>query len=680
MITPLSRPLWDNLPLLPFTQFPWRFLSVQAFFGALAAGGLALLPGRQVVVPVVVLIIAISGLGDLKTDHLYLTDADITAEQLAEYEWFTGNIGSTVSAEYLPIYVQPRPFTSSWLNDGRRAAVLQSVPGIEAEPISLETDHQRWAISTEEVTEVAMPVMAWPGWAVMVDGSAVESAPAPGSGLISVIVPAGEHIVEVKLGRTPVRTAAEIVSVIALLVLGWLGWPFVRSHANKVNLRWLLVGIVGLVIVSVGLRLWPTPSLEEDTLSWDFEQLGYLHHSPEGIPFEGDLLLRRYAYSMDSAVPGDTFTVTLDWERANGSTAEIALMTPAIQRTSAAPILAVHTMAVDSGEVTYTFEIPENAPAGLYVPRVIVAGAKALTDSGQARGELFLQPVRVLNSSDPTEDENDTLAVRAVDVVYQKANVLQVQLQWLTQEPLTQNYNVSLRLVDANGLVVAQQDAQPGFGYLPSSGWPPGRWENDWLTLPLPEEFSAEHYDDSPYALVVRLYKVETEEVVFIRRIGEMVWEGNSLAFQETPRLLSFPEGWAPPLATYEGIIRLDHYTLEQSADSLDLTIFWHALNDVHENFFHFVHLVDPETGNIVAQHDSMPRNDTYPTSQWHSSEVIADRLWLSLMDVPAGEYRLYAGLYRNQGDSFPPLDGVAGREGRPLDGGRVLLERIVIR
>ena len=34
MITPLSKLLWDRLPLLPMVQFPWRFLSVQALFAA----------------------------------------------------------------------------------------------------------------------------------------------------------------------------------------------------------------------------------------------------------------------------------------------------------------------------------------------------------------------------------------------------------------------------------------------------------------------------------------------------------------------------------------------------------------------------------------------------------------------------------------------------------------------
>jgi hypothetical protein len=41
MITPLSRLLWDHLPLLSIAQFPWRFLSVQALFTAAATAALA---------------------------------------------------------------------------------------------------------------------------------------------------------------------------------------------------------------------------------------------------------------------------------------------------------------------------------------------------------------------------------------------------------------------------------------------------------------------------------------------------------------------------------------------------------------------------------------------------------------------------------------------------------------
>ncbi|HSH04892.1 MAG TPA: 6-pyruvoyl-tetrahydropterin synthase-related protein, partial [Anaerolineae bacterium] len=47
MITPLSAPLWRFLPLLDFTQFPWRFLSVQALGTSLLIASLGQLPRPQ---------------------------------------------------------------------------------------------------------------------------------------------------------------------------------------------------------------------------------------------------------------------------------------------------------------------------------------------------------------------------------------------------------------------------------------------------------------------------------------------------------------------------------------------------------------------------------------------------------------------------------------------------------
>ena len=63
-----------------------------------------------------------------------------------------------------------------------------------------------------------------------------------------------------------------------------------------------------------------------------------------------------------------------------------------------------------------------------------------------------------------------------------------------------------------------------------------------------------------------------------------------------------------------------------------------------------------------------MPRQDSYPTSQWFAGEIIADPLTLALADVPAGEYQLLAGLYRNLGDDegFSRLQTM-GEEGLPL-------------
>ena len=61
-------------------------------------------------------VLIIAAFGTLRTEFIAIRDADVTAERLMEYEWFTGNIGTTISAEYLPSTVQPRTFTSVRLN------------------------------------------------------------------------------------------------------------------------------------------------------------------------------------------------------------------------------------------------------------------------------------------------------------------------------------------------------------------------------------------------------------------------------------------------------------------------------------------------------------------------------------------------------------------------------------
>ncbi|MBC8249883.1 MAG: hypothetical protein H8E90_09415, partial [Anaerolineales bacterium] len=111
LITPLSRPLWDNVPLLPFVQFPWRFLSLQAFFASLVIGYLAQrLPRPRLLALWVVphptglacvtgaVLLAAAMLG-LRPEYLPIGEADITVERLMLYEYFTANVGTTIRHE-----------------------------------------------------------------------------------------------------------------------------------------------------------------------------------------------------------------------------------------------------------------------------------------------------------------------------------------------------------------------------------------------------------------------------------------------------------------------------------------------------------------------------------------------------------------------------------------------------
>ena len=128
MITPVSKVVWDTLPLLSLTQFPWRFLSIQALFCAFAIGYLATLfthyaTRNTLLTSFSGVALAAAVLLPLHPDYLPIRADEITPARLQLYEAFTGNIGTTIRAEYLPRTTVPRPYTGPQLIDPSAASL-----------------------------------------------------------------------------------------------------------------------------------------------------------------------------------------------------------------------------------------------------------------------------------------------------------------------------------------------------------------------------------------------------------------------------------------------------------------------------------------------------------------------------------------------------------------------------
>lgn len=664
MITPWSRWLWDHLPLLPFTQFPWRFLSVQALGVALVTAGVGWLPGRRYWVPLVMGGLLVSSLGQLPADHLILTDADVTVEKLAHYEWFTGNIGSTVSFEYLPPSVGQRPFNSDWLVTGERdRAVVLGGEGV-GELVARRATRQTWRVVVEQDDVVRFPTLYWPGWEAAVDGQRVEIVPTAGSGLISVPVPAGSHTVELRLGRTTVRQVAEWVSLTAvLLTLFLLLW---RANLTAVG-RKAAVGAAGLLLLAGLSRLTRAEPLPPDDLTWDFAQMGYLHHDINGVAFADGSRLHSYRYSQEDVAAGETWELAVSLAAAQPGDLTLTLATPAITwpaviEQALAPPLAVQTVRVVGQTAVFSVPIPANAPANLYVPRLEWSHGQPLLPSGRARGALFLRPLRVTNEG----ATDGGLEVQA-DEVALTAEGLVVKLVWGTERPLNPNYNVALRLLTPSGLEADGLDTQPGYGLLPSSGWRPGGAVYDWLTLPLPYGLREER----PLALLARLYDVATGEVVLVRRLGELTGEGEAVQFvPQEPRWV-LPEGLGGNTAVFRqgdtDLIQLHGYTVVQEGEKLVVTLAWQALAPMGQNYTRFFHILAPD--GLVAQVDGFPLNHSYPTSQWQVGEFVVEQVVVS----PVGEYGLQTGFYLNDGGGLPRLTAV-GLDDTPLLNNAVIL------
>lgn len=691
MITPLSAPLWEHLPLLPFVQFPWRFLSIQALGTSLVTGALALLPWRRLLVPALTALLLAAMLGNLSPDYLFLRDEDVTSERLAQYEWFTGNIGTTVSAEYLPVQVQPRPYTSPWLERGVRDWAQVLAGEAQVQLAERRATQQRWQIQAgAEGATVELPTLFWPGWRALVDGEEVDLAPAGNSGLITVQVPPGEHELRLYLGRTPLRAVAEGVSLWALLlVLALIIFALIRPveqfPLRRRHLGWLVTTFLLLLLFG----LWPQQDARSmPAFTWDFAQMGYLSRHPNGIPFEDGTRLLAYDYSEDVVQAGDTVQIALHWAE-DGTAVDdtvLSLETPAVHRFSAAPRLQVAERVGEGNPVRYELVIPANAPAGLYVPRLQRENAQALTFPGQqTRGDLFLQPLRVLSNM-PTDPAGERLQLRVDNVslvgsapdagpagLYDCAarldapGQLLVELAWFTPHALPDNYTASLRLTGPSGALYAQCDLQPGYGFNPSGSWPAGQWAPDRLALPLPPQLP----EQQSYVLAVVLYE-QPGQAVLTRRLGQVAFEGQELAFRPVEPSYELPETAEVARARFDDLFLLRGYELAQDEQTLSLTLYWESLAPAVEDYVRFVHLVGDEAQPPVAQADGMPDANSYPTSQWSEGEIVSDRVVMNLEEVPPGEYQLAVGFY-------PPADPAtrlpaSAEDGQPLAGNRFLL------
>jgi hypothetical protein len=93
--------------------------------------------------------------------------------------------------------------------------------------------------------------------------------------------------------------------------------------------------------------------------------------------------------------------------------------------------------------------------------------------------------------------------------------------------------------------------------------------------------------------------------------------------------------------------------------DTLQVGLEWLAAQAPDANYSVFVQLLD-SASQVKAQRDRWPGDGLYPTGSLNTGQAVVDNLALPL-DVPPGQYRLIAGLYRNDVEGLPRLTGSGG-------------------
>jgi len=542
MITPLSRFIWGAVPLLPFAQFPWRFLSVQSLFVAAITGWIAPRfvrpPLRQkderlnadlfskqwqaYTVAALGIIAATASLAGLKPNFIRITDADVTPERLQWYESFSGNIGTTIRNEYLPTWTRPRPHTSDiLLGRAPRAKFLEG--NGEAERLDAKAHRQSWQVTIDSnEAVVAFPLLYFPGWYAQLDGERTDVGPVEGIGYTQMELPAGEHNIELRLGRTPVRLAAEIVSLVALVLIFVSAKPSLTG-LNRMDKRWLaLPALFALIIVIV--NLIPEPEVHETPLTADFSQEAYFHQNDTDIQYANQAVLQGATVQVENS----SIIYEMEWQATSDEDlfAHLSLTSPFQQWEQGGPEIELDDYSISQQSIDRDVELTNPTP-GLYFPQVEVylsddaVSVQPLTQNGLTRADLALSPVIV---SPQFVQPDSLLRPGSTDFGWVELDGIEVQttyeqldvtLWWKTLSEAEKNYAIAFRLRDEAGNTWAELDTQAGAAGL----YPTGLWHTGET---IPDHYRLALQPGTPpgmYALDVTLYDVVSLEPIGTGRI-----------------------------------------------------------------------------------------------------------------------------------------------------------------
>jgi len=700
MTLPLTRPLWDHLPLLPYAQFPWRFLGPAALCAAVLAGAtVAALSDESLRADLLnaglIVTLFLANQGWFFPDHC-APPGDTSVAGMIHWEQATDTLGTTAGGEYLPVWVKQMPNHPQLLADYASGGAVRRLDPAGLPP-GAEILHADYGPTSAEI-ELLSPqsfqatylAFYYPGWRASVDGQPVKVSPSDPHGLITFDVPAGQHTIRVAFGSTTLRLFAALLSALAvaavcLVVLrlralrGLSSALSPRPHLS-ISLFTLAFVLAAYWFVASGHTPLRQTRLEHGQLrgvdqsySIDFGRrwmlLGH-DRLPEKVASGGTFQAVLYWQALDPR--GRDYAASLTLLDADGRPwTQVGMRTPRWHRT---PPPVSTWPAGGYGLTAYLADLLPGAPPGDY-RLVLTAFDKAdpqtpltaYAPAGVAIGPaLELGTVRVERPQNfPAPDDlgmQTRLDAEMGSFTLIGANLDRAEAapgdpalitlfwQMVSRQPsAVGGLTTRLALVDEAGNEAAVWDLPPVREDWPTTEWQPGDLWRGQHVLRIPGAL-----ESGDYTWQLRINELATT-------VPEAKQEGNqriSDAVVLGKLRVNAPERvWtAPPLdivtdaelggqAVLLGANVAPGTTL-QPPTILTATLAWQARTEMETSYRVFLHLLRPD-GSLLTQSDGEPANWTRPTTGWAAGEVVLDVRTLDIpADAPPGAYTLVAGLY----------------------------------
>jgi len=285
------------------------------------------------------------------------------------------------------------------------------------------------------------------------------------------------------------------------------------------------------------------------------------------------------------------------------------------------------------------------------------------------RGALVfrsLQRRQPLTRLDMDISLEDRFTLRGWDLnrrTFAAGDELELTLYWQGieyAEYLGLDYSVFVHLVDREGSLLAQSDGYPVRGLYPTSHWRS-------TEVVIPDRRSITLPADIPPGrcrVEVGMYLLPTGERLQVRdESGEAIADRVIVDYVKVGETYRAQPSPANPLGVNLGdSITMLGYDLAAATggpgESMRLTLYWQALEEMRHDYTVFVHLVGQD-GGIVSQDDGQPDGGFYPTSYWDKGEVVRDEHVLTVPPkLGVGEYELRVGMYALEDMHRLPVEG----------------------
>lgn len=233
---------------------------------------------------------------------------------------------------------------------------------------------------------------------------------------------------------------------------------------------------------------------------------------------------------------------------------------------------------------------------------------------------------------------------RPAGSTFRAGQPIRILLHWKMEREMERDYQISLRLVDADGQVVEQRDAMPVSWYYPTRFWSKGETVRDERLLTVPRgtppgnlEIQIEVYDSSTGQVLTPLDS-EISSPVTLAAIS--VERGAADGGFDLRHVTS---------PTFDGRLQLLNYDLEVrdsvAGGSLVIELMWRQIDRLGEGPALTYRLADAR-GDVADERDIPLASQSYPVESWMQGEWVRRRYQLPLSPrIETGEYNLQIGV-----------------------------------